>query len=212
MVDALLQQETSQESDLRAAHAALLEEFETAEDEVAHESDLREVLLAELAEREPYSAELHARLLNAEEARGTAAADVSNVRTDIEKLHPEIHWAENYCESVAVHRSKLQAEVCEAEHSLLERRRDVHARDIAGHLAVHDLLREEQRQQAVEVLEAKAASRWTEAITEIQLQRTNLQIQLMREEHQQQAAANELEALRCAPMRPSDIREMALLV
>merc|ERR1719359_1844341 len=125
----------AEERDLRTVQIALQAKLDEAHDEIVHESDLREVLLAELDERLSYSSELCQRMLDAEESRGIAAADVTNLRSDIGQLVPEMRWAERYHEGVAAHRSKLEAEVLEAERSLLDRRRDLRAVGVAAHLA-----------------------------------------------------------------------------
>merc|ERR1719453_7138 len=111
-------------------------------------------MMAELAERDSYSFELQGGLLDAEELRSNAAADVANLRTDISRLFPEMLWAERYRDGVFEMRSNLESEVREAEASLLERRRDLRAADGACTLAGSDLLKEERAEQASEAVEA----------------------------------------------------------
>lgn len=207
-----LASQEAEEQDLRAAQAALYTELEAAEDEKEHEADLRQVLLSELAERDLYSTELHARMLDAEESRRTTTLDSANLRSDIATLRTEMCWAERYRENIAAQRSHLESEVLEADCCLLERQREAQMLGRTTQLAGYDLQREEQSEQAVEAFEASAAGRWTEAVTELQMQRSRLQIQLMHEEHQRQTAANDLDLMRIGPGGRSNIQELTLLM
>lgn len=198
-LDVNLKHAATEERELRSGHAALLAELQRAEDDFTHESDLQQVLLAEVAERESYSFELQGRLVDAETARSHMAADVANLRSDISKAFEEKVWAGRYRGGVEAQRSRLEEEIHEAENTLLNSRRDLCAAGIAVELAGSDLRKEAQTERASEAFEEEKARNWTRAIEEIQLQRTHLQMQLMQEQQQRQAAANDVNSLRIGP-------------
>merc|ERR1712178_208633 len=197
--------------DIRKTERKLRAELNATEDESVHETDLQEVLLAEIAERDSYSFELHRRSLDAEELRSHAAGDVANLRADIQRLRSEMSWAERYREGVAAYRSLLESEVLDAERCLQDRRRHLETCGIGTSLLGYDLAREEKAQQTMESMEATVADRWSEAVARIQLQRSELQIQLMREEHQKQSLANDLNLLRSGAGKQTELREMVVL-
>lgn len=179
-------------------------------DQAVHESDRREILLAELAERDTYSAELHGRCMDAEKSRSFAAADVANFSADLEKLRPEMLWAERYHEEAVSQRLKLESDVASAEQALKQRKKDLQTSEIVSHLLGYDLQREQRESQDYEEMEAQSACRWTGAVAAIQLEHQELRMQLMKQEHETQTAANDLNSLRSGAWRQRDVKEMPI--
>lgn len=211
-LDAQWDREAAEERDLQAARVALQTELEAADADAMYEADLRDILLAEVAERESFSSEMHRRLLDAEVLRGDAAADVANLQADVAKLRNELLWAQRYREGADAQRARLESEVLEAERRFDERQRDQRAAGAAARLAGCDLWREARSEEASEAQEAAADCKWREAVQELQQRRANLQIQLMREEHRRDAAATELNQHRSGRGRQTDFAEHAMLV
>lgn len=192
---ASLRRANAQEKDLEASTAQVLSELEAARTDEEYEADLRLVLLAELAERETRSSELHRQLADREASKKDLIADVANLHEDLVRLSKELSWLQRDREDDAGQRALLESEVCKAERSLANQMADRRTAHLGQILVASDLKGELRAAQAVEEHEAALADAAASALQDLEARRTALQLELMQEEHRRTSIEKHLNSM-----------------
>lgn len=179
---------------IRTATEMLRDELAAVEVSAMREAELRDGLAEELAAREARGHRLQQEVEQAGARHGDRVAEAANLREDVARLWKEEAWAKRHKCEADVRRDGLAAYLREAEHGLKNRVAASATVRLGTGLAGTANAHEVKAEGKVEARAAELARRGEAAVEELLQHRTELRLELMREEHHRSYLEHEVNA------------------